>query len=59
MISNNLSLSSLKLNTIYIKRKSLKKYISKPNQLRNHRLQIKIKQSQDNLFNFVKDSIIN
>ena len=58
MISDNLALSSQKLNIVCIRRNSLKKYISKSNQLRQHRMQIKIKQSQDYLFNFVKDSAI-
>ena len=58
MISNNLTLSSQKLNTIVIRRKNLKRFISQPNQLRHHKLEIKIKESQDNLFNFIKDSIV-
>ena len=56
MISNNHTLSSQKLNTILLRKKSLKRYISQPNQLRQHRILLKIRESQDNLFNFVKDS---
>ena len=56
MISNNQILSSQKFNTITLKRKSLKRFLSKPNQLRHHRFELKIKESQDNLFNFIKDN---
>ena len=57
MISNNQILSSQKFNNnIIINRRSrLKRYISQPNQLRQHRLNLKLKQSQDNLFNFIND----
>ena len=58
MIRNNQALSSQKLNIIINKKNSLKNFISKPNQLRHCQMNMKIKQSQDNLFNFVKDSII-
>ena len=51
MISNNQILLNI------INRPSrLKRYISQPNQLRLHRLNLRIKQSQDNLFNFINDS---
>ena len=56
MISNNQILSSQKFNTIPLRHKSLKSFLSKPNQLRHHRFELKIKQSQDNLFNFIKDN---
>jgi hypothetical protein len=55
MISNNQYLSSQKLNII-VSRKNLKRYITQPNQLSDQRIQIKIKESQANLFNFIKDS---
>ena len=56
MISNNLSLSSQNLKTIILRRKNLKRYISQPNQLKDYRFQLKIIESQANLFNFIKDA---
>jgi len=59
MIRNNLPLSSQKLNnTMGINRNNVKRFITQPNRIRQLCLQTKLRQSQDNLFNFIKDSII-
>lgn len=58
MISNNHILLSQKLKTT-IMRNNLRNFVSKPNKIQKHCiLQAKIRQSQDNLFNFIKDSFI-
>ena len=56
MISNSLTLSSKKFNTITIKRKNLKRNITQINQLRQHKLNLQMTQSRNNLFNFIKNN---
>ncbi len=58
MISNNHPLLSQKLNTINM-RNNLRNFVSKPNKIQKQTMfQARIRQSQDNLFNFIKDSFI-
>lgn len=58
MIRNNQTLLSQKLITTNMRR-NLKSFVSKPDKLRTHcLLQAKVKRSQDNLFNFIKDSFV-
>ena len=58
MISNNHLLLSQKLNITHLKNR-VGNFVTKPDVLRtNGLMQAKLKQSQDNLFNFIKDNFI-
>lgn len=58
MISNNLSLSSQKFNSIS-RQKSLRRFATQPaKNTKQCIMQARLRQSQDNLFNFIRDSII-
>ena len=55
--SRNEQLSSQKMNIIITKQNNLRRFALQSNQIRAHKQIVKLRESQTNLFNFIKDYI--